>query len=82
MFRTTSKVMSPKKDIEKWEKKGDEVNARESVPGLIEAGYMIQFKNDAVEMEMEKADHGDMKEEVYGNFGRQWVWITASAATK
>ena len=67
--------------------KGDEVNARESVPGLIEAGYMTQFKNDGVEKEMEKADHGDMKEEVYlqtwgGNFGRQWVWITASATTK
>ena len=42
-----------------------EVKAKEAVTELIEAGYLTQTKNDGVDKEMEKSDHGDMEEEVY-----------------
>ena len=69
MFRNDYQRDESKEGHREVGEKGDEVNARESVPGLIEAGYMTQFKNDGVEKEMEKADHGDMKEEVYVQTG-------------
>ena len=65
MFRNDYQRDESKEGHREVGEKGDEVKARESVPELIEAGYLTQTKNDGVEKEMEKADHGDMEEEVY-----------------
>ena len=71
MFRNDYQRDKSKEGHREVGEKGDEVKARESVPELIEAGYLTQTKNDGVEKEMEKADHGDMKEEVYVQTGEE-----------
>ncbi len=71
MFRNHYQRHESKEGHREVGEKGEEVNARESVPELFEAGYMTQSKNDGVEEDLEKADYGDMKEEVYVHTGEE-----------